>query len=187
MPLFPCLRQLSLSIRAVTVLVSKTRLMKRSNSTTVLCNTQWHLQLLCSIRRTRFSRCDQAALASTASRPAQDARPLPEQHSMCQICLNLLTWSKTSEGIRLRQASHHTHMASASLMPPACRASIWQPEVHRCTARCLMDCRMRWKALCRDALGGLRHPRKISCTSAQAPARANALKRALRMVIEDGP
>ena len=33
----------------------------------------------------------------------------------------------------------------------------------------------------------LRHPRKMSSTSAQARQRANALERALRMVIEDGP
>lgn len=72
--------------------------------------------------------CDQAALASNASRPAYSVRHLLEQHSMCQICLNLLTWSKTSEGIRLRQASHHTHMVPALLPLPACSVPIWQPE-----------------------------------------------------------
>ncbi len=33
----------------------------------------------------------------------------------------------------------------------------------------------------------LRHPRKMSSTSAQAWRKANTLERALRMVIEDGP
>ena len=46
------------------------------------------------IRRTRGSTATKRRLPPHASRPAQGARYLLEQHSMCQSCLNLLTWSE---------------------------------------------------------------------------------------------